>query len=105
MHNRMTAQEINRVSSLLRQAAKDISHGCDEAIAIHDLKAVVHAAHTNGRLDAPETYLGILRQALATHWMIEHLAASSRPISMALELYALPDEQRRKGYRIELALL
>jgi hypothetical protein len=71
---------------------------------MNDLKAALHEAHSNRRLDAPDMYLGMLCQALATPWMIEHVAASSRPISLALDFYAF-DEQRRKGFRIELALL
>ena len=101
MRNELTAQEIVRVSNLLRAAAVATINNTCSASQRNELKKLCDEVHAQGRLDDPQAYLDSLNRALSTHWLVGEIASSKSPLGTALYVDALPDDNRRKAYRLE----
>lgn len=94
MQNRMTPQEIIKISTLVRSAANKREQLEDDTVTVGEILEVLQAAEAAGRLDTAAAYMEALQDALSTNWIIYHLARSKTPFSMALDLHATPGKQR-----------
>ena len=105
MLGQMSASETIAIAALYKEAAVAVETQQDPAPAMSRLQRILDNSHSEGRLPDPQGLYQALDSILHTDKAAPHIAGTSAPISLALELSALdPLRQRGKIFGYDLGL-
>ncbi|MHC8386773.1 hypothetical protein ACYZTM_01625 [Pseudomonas sp. MDT2-39-1] len=103
MLGQMSASETIAISARYKEAAVAVNEKQDPAPFMDRLLRILVNAKEGGRLQDPQRLYQILDLILHADKAAPHIASTSEPISLALELSAM-DPRRQRGKLLEFAM-
>ena len=105
MLSKLSVCEIIAISTIYKDAAIAVKESRSPDAHMTRLLNILQNAHAGGRHSAPQHLYDALDSILHTDRAVYHLASTSQPISLALELDSLePRPQRGKILELDLGL-